>query len=331
MAALALMGFAAPVAARDLVVMSFNVRYPNPDDGPDVWEKRQGATIAAIRKAAPDIMGTQELFQRQGDAIVAALPQYRWFGTDRRGGHADEHMGVFYRQDRFELVEQGQFWLSDTPEVVGSITWGQPLPRMVTWGLFAVRRGKDKGRRFYLVNTHFPYREADTAARTKAAQLVARWIDARPAPIPVILTGDFNTGPDSAAHARLTQSLTDTWTAAPGRRGPAPGYHGFAPVPAEARIDWVLERGMRVVGVHSPHARYGGHYPSDHYPMVARLAWPASPSPASPGALAPAGAASARAARDGRAAPRWRTGQSAAICAGYLTPPSASGRDATVP
>ena len=88
--------------------------------------------------------------------------------SGRRGGGADdEHMGVLYRTDALRLVESGDFWLSDTPDVVGSITWGNLYPRMVTWGLFESR---DDGRRFYLFNTHFPYRDEDDAARTRCAQ-----------------------------------------------------------------------------------------------------------------------------------------------------------------
>lgn len=269
-AALAALLALAPVqAAPDrggLTVMSLNIRYPAPGDGVNQWEQRRDLTLAAIRAAAPDLIGTQELFQRQGNDIVARLPEYGWFGFDRRGGHADEHMGVFYRRDRLKIVEIGEFWLSDTPAVPGSITWGHPYPRMVTWATFETRAG----RRFRFYNTHFPYRAEDEPAREKAAALIAARIAAGPADQPVILTGDFNTGPDSRPHAILSDTLADAWTKAATRSGPDFTFHGFTGK-GDRRIDWIFTRGFTVDATRTIDTRRGPRFPSDHFPVVARL------------------------------------------------------------
>lgn len=256
---------AAPEAPA-LTVMSLNIRYPSDEDGPDLWEKRRDMAIAMIRAEAPDVIGTQELFQRQGKDIVARLPGYGWFGTDRRGGHADEHMGVFYRRDRLKIVEMGQFWLSDTPDVPGSISWANLFPRMVTWATFETR----EGRRFRFYNTHFPYRAEDEAARERGAALIASRIAAGPADLPVILTGDFNTRPESKAHAILTETLADAWTAVSKPQGPDFTFHGFTGK-GDRRIDWVLSRGFTVDTVRTVDTHRGGRYPSDHFPVVARM------------------------------------------------------------
>ncbi|WP_010543158.1 endonuclease/exonuclease/phosphatase family protein [Sphingomonas elodea] len=269
MAAIAAMLACAPALAQGgpaLTVMSLNIRYPSPDDGANLWEKRRALTIATIRAADPDLIGTQELFQRQGDDIVKALPRYRWFGIDRRGGHADEHMGVFYRHDRLKLIEQGQFWLSDTPEVPGSISWGHPFPRMVTWATFETK----DGRRFRFYNTHFPYRDEDDDARTRGARLLADRIAAGPAALPVIVTGDFNTTDDKPAHAVLTKTLSDAWLARPDHRGPGFTFHGFTGK-GDSRIDWILTRGVKVERIATVDTHQGPVYPSDHYPVVARV------------------------------------------------------------
>ena len=114
-----------PAQAQTLRVMSFNVRLPVASDGENRWEARRALMIETLRRTHPDLIGTQELFGSQGDALTEALPGYAWFGRGRRGGHDDdEHMGVFYRKDAFRLIESGDFWLSDTPDVVGSISWG---------------------------------------------------------------------------------------------------------------------------------------------------------------------------------------------------------------
>ncbi|WP_423604817.1 endonuclease/exonuclease/phosphatase family protein [Sphingomonas sp. MS122] len=262
---------ALPAAARDgLRVMAFNVRLPLAADGPNRWEARRDLFVETIRRADPDIIGTQELWKIQGDHVIARLPRYSWFGIDRRGGHGDEHMGVFYRRDRLRLVEMGNFWLSDTPEVPGSISWGHPLPRMVTWGLFETIPG---GRRFWFCNTHFPYRGEDEGARTKGAELIAARIAALPGDAPVVVTGDFNTGPDSGAHRALTAKLADAWAAAAAREGPAETFHGFTGK-ADRRIDWVLARGLNAAKVETVTFGRKGRYPSDHFPVVVDYRWP---------------------------------------------------------
>ncbi len=267
---LAVVTMAAPACAkdapRDLRVMSFNVRLPIASDGPNAWEQRRDLMIATIARADPDIIGTQELFKLQGDYIVDKLPAYRWFGRDRRGGHADEHMGIFYRRDRMTLLASGDFWLSDTPDVVASITWGHPLPRMVNWGKFRTRAG----RVFYLFDTHFPYRAEDEPARTKAAALIARRIAAIAGTAPVVLTGDFNTVPTSAAHAALAATLTDTRIES--ATGPVATFHDFTGTP-DRRIDWIFARGFTPKAYATVTDHEGARYPSDHFPVMTVLGW----------------------------------------------------------
>jgi endonuclease/exonuclease/phosphatase family metal-dependent hydrolase len=267
------LAISAPAAAQmreGLKVMSFNVRLPLASDGPNRWEARQDLFVETIRRADPDIIGTQELWKIQGDYLIARLPHYSWFGIDRRGGHADEHMGVFYRCDRLKLVEMGNFWLSDTPDVPGSISWGHPLPRMVTWGLFETIAG---GKRFWFLNTHFPYRAEEEGARTKGAELIAAWIAKLPGDAPVVVTGDFNTIPDSGAYRSLTAGLSDAWTAAAARRGPEGTFHGFTGTPGK-RIDWILARRLSAAKVETVTFGAKGRYPSDHFPVVVDYRWP---------------------------------------------------------
>lgn len=256
-----------------LRVMSFNVRLPTDADGENRWEMRQGLAARTVRDVAPDLFGTQELYKRQGDYLVEQLPEYTWFGRDRRGGHGDEHMGVFYRKDRLRLLESGDFWLSETPDKPGSISWGHPLPRMVNWALF---QRIDDGRRFYLFNTHLPYRDEDEDARVRGARLLAERIASLPADVPVVVTGDFNAGPDSPVHAQATATLQDAWEVAGERAGPDATFHDFTGTPTK-RIDWILVRGFGVASVRTIDASEGDRYPSDHFPVVAELTWPAQP------------------------------------------------------
>jgi endonuclease/exonuclease/phosphatase family metal-dependent hydrolase len=258
---------AVPALAEPLRVMTFNVRLLTDSDGANKWDARRDLVAEMLRAEDPDVIGTQELFKRQGDEIVERLPQYVWFGEGRRGGDDDEHMGVFYRKDRLRVRESGNFWLSDTPEVAGSRTWGNLFPRMVTWA--RLERIAD-GATFTLYNTHFPYRDSDEPVRIRCAELIRSRLAKLPPNERVILIGDFNTTPESQAHATFTSLLTDAWMAADKRSGPEGTFHNFTGKP-ERRIDWILFRGLKADWIKTVTTQRDGRYPSDHFPVVAEL------------------------------------------------------------
>lgn len=260
----------ATVSGADLNVMSFNVRYPSSSDGDNKWEARRDVLIDCIREQKPDVMGTQELFELQGNYIVEKLPQYAWFGISRRGNQTDEYMGVFYLKEKFTVVESGNFWLSETPEIPGSMSWGVSLPRMVTWGLFEDKHSK---KRFYLANTHFAHRREDNEARKESARVLDQWLAKLPSAIPVVLTGDFNTAVNSEPYQILTKSMKDSRA---GLKDPAGEIGtvniGFTGKPSANRIDWILYRGkLKPTRFETVLFHQNGRYPSDHFPVTARF------------------------------------------------------------
>jgi len=255
-------------AEAPLRVMTFNVRVPV-DTGTNAWVNRRDLMVKVIETVHPDLLGTQELTEEQGEYLAAHLPGYAWFGQGREGGTKGEHMGVFYRTDRLQVERSGDFWLSDTPDVPGSRTWGQPYPRMVTWAHFRLRDG---GGTFDYLNTHFPYRAEDVRPRMLSAGEIMQRIGKLPAGARVILTGDFNCAPDTPVHARLTRRLQDAWMTAASVSGPAKTFHNFTGKP-DQRIDWILNRGFKVISAHTITSHEGEHYPSDHFPVVADLGW----------------------------------------------------------
>ena len=262
---------AAAAPRRTLRVMTFNVRVPVDREPERTWDARRPVAVAMLRRTAPDLIGTQELVRRQAEDLVAALPAYAWFGRDRQGGHDDEHMGIFYRRDRLRLVEQGDFWLSDTPSMPGSITWGHRHPRMVTWGRFETLGGAR--RQFHALNTHFPYRAEDAVARMKCAEAILAYVRTLPSALPVVLTGDFNTDAADPVHARLASLLPDAREVAARVTGPAATFNGFGEGNDPRRLDWIMTRGFAPRSVTTIDDRDGKVWPSDHRPVLAELDW----------------------------------------------------------
>lgn len=264
-----------PASAADpalvLRVMSYNLRYASTQP-PDAWPDRRPLMQELIRREAPDVIGTQEGLYLQLRELAAGLPDYEWIGLGRAGGSKDEFTAIFFRRDRFEPVAFDHFWLSDTPEVTGSITWGHTYRRMVSW----VRlRERATGREFEFWNTHFDHQVE--AARQKSAALIRDRIAKTDPAVPLVLAGDFNCAAGgSRAHEILTKEagLTDTWDAAPQRTNA--GLNTFndfkAPRHEGERIDWVLAR--RPVAVEAAGiVDYAGlpRFPSDHFPVTATV------------------------------------------------------------
>ena len=200
------------------------------------------------------------------------MPDYEWIGLGRAGGSRDEFCAIFFRRDRFEPVAFDHLWLSDTPNVIGSITWDHAHIRMATW----VRlRERKTGREFYFWNTHFDH-QVEPARQKSAALLRDRIVAINPA-IPLLLVGDFNCAAGaSRAYDILTKEagLVDTWTAAKQRTNEGFNtFHNYQPPLMDGqRIDWILARqpvAVKSAGIVTD--REGTQYPSDHFPVVAEV------------------------------------------------------------
>lgn len=257
----------------DLCVMTYNLRYASVNP-PNAWPQRRPLVAKVIREVNPDLIGTQEGVYSQLKDVAADLPDYAWIGLGRDGGSRGEFMAIFYRAARLEPLEFDHFWLSDTPSVIGSSTWGNSNRRMVTWVRFMNRENK---REFLLFNSHFDHEIQ--AAREKSAALLRERIASLKTTLPIIVTGDFNADERNKTHAILTEGdfLQDTWHAAAVKEGEGLGtFNGFRSIPRNnSRIDWILTRG----GLTTDKTRIvtfsqDGQFPSDHFPLVVWLTFP---------------------------------------------------------
>jgi endonuclease/exonuclease/phosphatase family metal-dependent hydrolase len=255
-----------------LTVMTFNLRYASPKP-PNAWPDRRPVMRHCIRGVAPDIIGTQEGLYTQLKDLAADLPEYQWIGLGRDGGSRGEFMAVFYRPERLEPVAFDHFWLSDTPEAIGSSSWGNSNRRMVTWVRF---RERHTGSEFFFWNTHLDHQVE--LARQRAAALILDRVSQLRTDLPVILSGDFNA---AAGRSRSYQILVeeggfaDTWPLARTRVNETHNtFHGYtAPAKDGLRIDWILARGAVTVDkAEIVTCSRDGQYPSDHFPVAAWLA-----------------------------------------------------------
>lgn len=266
----------------ELRVMTFNVRYGTAKDGPNAWNLRRDRLVDTVRAFDPDLLGTQETLGFQRDYLAEKLGSYDVIGVGRVDGREDgEMMALYYKRDRFKKLDGGHFWLSETPEVVGSKSWDSSLPRMTTWVKLVDRRLPD-ARPLTIFNTHFDHQGPQ--ARLESARLLRRKTQELGRGSSLLVTGDFNADQDSppylALFARnddLDSPLVDIFRIVRPDRSPDEGtFSGFrADATRGPRIDWIgASRDWKVLAADIDRTAFEGRTPSDHFPVTARLARP---------------------------------------------------------
>ncbi len=259
-------------ASAPVNVMTFNIRYDNPEDSLDNWKFRKDRVANAIRFYDADIVGTQEVLHNQLEDLKQRLPGYGVIGVGREDGkEKGEYSALWYKKDRFTLLDSGYFWLSETPEVAGSLGWDGACERIASW---AKLQDKISGRKFFALNTHLDH--VGVVARRESISLILDKVNKLSGGLPVIVTGDFNANPDSDVIKHVTdpknsQHLTDSRQIAAIVYGPAWSFHDFGGIPYARRplIDYVFVRnGLKV-------SRYGvlaetenNAFLSDHAPIL---------------------------------------------------------------
>ena len=271
-----------PAQTGEVRVMTYNVRYGTAPDGANHWDKRKESLLAAIRAFDPDLLGTQEVLAFQRDVLAAGLPGLTPWGAGREDGkEAGEMTLLFYRADRFEKVDGGFFWYSETPDVPGSRSWDAMFPRLAAWVRLRDRQAPDRPPLLFLT-THLDH--PGRQARLESARLLRARIAALRQGGPAILTGDFNAGEGGepyqatfAPDAGGSILLQDAFRLAHPQRSPDEGtFSGFkASATGGARIDWIgATADWNVLACDIDRTARDGRTPSDHFAVTARLARP---------------------------------------------------------
>ena len=256
----------------NLNVMSFNVRYINTKDGENIWSNRKEKVAEVIVSNNIDLAGLQEPWLTQIKDLEQLLPGYAWFGWGRdKGNDEGEFCPIFFRKDKITVLEKGIFWLSDTPEKPGSKGWDVRYPRMVVWGRF---RDLKSNKEFYFFNTHF----GGQMARLESSKLLRRKIDEMTSGLPVIITGDLNSKPDSRAYEAMVSDrhkvqINDAFLTAHEKNDELYTDYWFDGENKDLkRIDYVFTSTQISVLYHEIiNKRIVIYYPSDHLAIKANV------------------------------------------------------------
>lgn len=259
-------------------VMSFNIRYGTASDGENHWNRRKDFVVETIRTFDPDLLGTQETLGFQRDFLAEHLPGYEVLGVGRDDGkEGGEMMALYFKRNRFDKLDGGHFWLSETPDKVGSKSWDSSLPRMVTWVKLRDQHRRD-GLPLTFFNTHFDHQ--GRTARLESAKLLRQRAAAAKDSL-CIITGDFNSGDGSPPYRALFEKVgetaspvVDSFRVKHPERGESEGtFSGFDPKAQRGdRIDWIgVSPAWEVFDASIDRTVKEGRTPSDHFPVMAIL------------------------------------------------------------
>lgn len=257
--------------AQTLKIVTYNIRLDLKSDGVNAWDQRKDFLTDQLKFYEPDLFGIQEALPNQVQDIARALAAYQHLGVGRESNNTGEASAIFFKKDRFLVLDSGTFWLSETPAIV-SKGWDATYKRICTYALFA---DKKSGKQFWMFNTHLD--NVGQVARTEGIQLILHKMkELNKVKLPLILTGDFNTEPSEPLIQDLRQKMTDTRLASIQKPfGPAGSFNGFLHNEAVTRlIDYIfISHGSRwtvekyAILSDSRDLRY----PSDHLPVFVEL------------------------------------------------------------
>lgn len=249
----------------DLEILSYNIRYDNPEDGKNQWKFRKETLMDYFLQNTPDVVGMQEVLHNQLNDLTSTLEDYAYVGVGREDGKTKgEYSPIFYRKSALNLLESDTFWLSETPEQI-SVGWDAALERICTYARFEHRQTK---KQLWVFNTHFDH--VGVKARAEAANLILKKIkQLNPRGLPTVITGDFNLTPETLPIQIFQAAFEDVLLELPKSDFTYGTFTGFdTENNAERRIDYIFQKGFTVkkaaqLWIKTPEGRWA----SDHHPV----------------------------------------------------------------
>ncbi len=267
----------------DIRAMTFNIRNGRAKDGNNSWDLRKEFVCDVIRDDGSDVIGLQEAFRFQLDEFRTELTEYGEVGEGRDGRTRGEYSAILYLKKRFTVSASGTFWLSKTPSKP-SRDWGSACTRVCTWARLMDRESTQS---FYVYNTHLDHRSQ--SARENGIKLIMKRVAGRTYKDPFILMGDLNAGEDNKAIVYLKRKgeqeektpirLVDSFRVLNPDEKVVGTFNGFTGRSDGPKIDYILVTPeTRVLEAAIVKVNRYGRYPSDHYPVTARLSLRQSPT-----------------------------------------------------
>ncbi|MEM1321612.1 MAG: endonuclease/exonuclease/phosphatase family protein [Bacteroidota bacterium] len=251
-------------------LMSFNIRYNNPNDGDNQWEYRKQHIVDMVTFYSPDIMGIQEGLQDQVRYLDTHLVEYKFVGVGRDDGATQgEYAAILYNTTKFRVLSSRTYWLSETPDKV-SVGWDASMERIATFAQFLHKETKDT---LYVFNCHFDHRGAE--ARKQSAVLITNLLKAQGlANQQVVVMGDLNCEPSEAPMTIFASMLEDSYRISQQKPyGPTGTWSSFdTATVATKRIDYILTKNSKVLQyAHIDDRRPGNLHLSDHLPVLVQI------------------------------------------------------------
>jgi endonuclease/exonuclease/phosphatase family metal-dependent hydrolase len=266
--------------AQSVKIMSYNIRLDTEADSVNQWKNRSDKVIGLIKKYNPDLFGVQEALHNQMQDLQKGLSEYSYVGVGRDDGkEKGEYSAIFFKKEKFEVIKENTFWLSDTPEVPASKSWDAAITRIVSFALFM---DKSTGKEFFYANTHFDH--IGQEARKNSAEMIKAWIAGfmrgaafpnanETKKIPVIVSGDFNSEPTDAPYLTLINGKSFHLYDSRPANNLTGTFCGFEVNKMECKtIDYIFHsEEWKASGYQVIQDNDGKYYPSDHLPVFVTL------------------------------------------------------------
>lgn len=257
--------------AQTYKIMTYNIRYDNPNDGENQWSKRKAFLSNQIAYNEPDVFGIQEGLHHQVKYLDSTLVNYKYIGIGRDDGQTKgEYSAIFYNTKMLKVIKKSTFWLSETPNKI-SVGWDASMERICTYALF---KDISNNQHFWVFNTHFDH--IGDKARLQSTKLIVKKVESlNKKGYPVVLMGDLNLKPESKPIKYLSSVLNDSKTISLTKPfGPTGTFNGFKfNKPVTNRIDYVFtsKKNIEVKKYAVLSDSKDCKYPSDHLAVLAEI------------------------------------------------------------
>lgn len=252
-----------------LNLISCNIRFDNPADAQNAWAHRRGFLAETLLSHSPDLIATQEGRIHQLREFEADLVNFKILDQHRSWIGERMYPSIFIREDKFEYLNSGDIWLSETPDIAGSRSFESAFPRLMTW---AHLQFKNSEQSIFVVNTHLDHIKAET--RIRQAEVLVNEIERQwNRNCPLIIMGDFNESPEGEVKELLFHKfeLNDCWKQFHSHEETS--HHAFqGEMQNGSRIDWILaDKKLSILSCEMDKSEKNGLYPTDHFPVICEL------------------------------------------------------------